>query len=257
MVLFLKLLQLDLNLNNLFLSFILLVFSCNYVKSDFSILEFSITNNMFNDFASLDLLVDIAYNMMLPNFDLVIIKNLNDKEDLDLINNRVSFGIFKNAYFIRQNNNSSISVLSKENIKIRILDFVKGFHQYRLGVLIAFIFKDHQYAIVVFNFDEEIAGNLDFSIVDDQIRYLHCRYDTLFFILYKYELSLLDILIKNGFFSLVYDSINPIHIINAIDSRVYSKFSALISLHSLIYVILSYLYNDFCMDSFPKSILIK
>ncbi|WP_255571090.1 hypothetical protein [Borrelia sp. HM] len=243
-------------MKNLFLSFSLLVFSCNYVKSDFSILEFSITN-VPNDSASLDLLVDVAYNMILPNFDLVIIKNLTNKEDLDLINNRVSFGNLKNAYFIRQNNNSSISILSKENIKITVLDFVKGFYQYRLGVIIDFIFKDCQYAIVVFNFDEEIYDNLDFSIVDDQIKYLNCRYDNLLFILYKDELSLLDILIKNGFFSLIYDSINPIHIINTIDSRVYSKFSAQISFRSLIYVILSYLYNDFYIDSFPKSILIK
>ncbi|QFP41622.1 hypothetical protein F9Y90_00445 [Borrelia miyamotoi] len=250
MVLSLILLQLDLNLKNLFLSF--LVFSCDSVKSDFSILEFSVINSI-----ALNSLVDIAYNMILPDFDLVIIKNMSNKEELDLINNKVSFGSFENAYFIRQNNISSISILAKEDIKIQVLDFVKGFYQYRLGVLIDFIFKDYQYAIVIFNFDETIADDLDVSIIDEQVTYLSYRYDNLLFILDKYELSILDILIKNGFFSLIYDSINPIHIINTIDNRVYSKFSAQISLHSLVYVILSYLHNNFYIDSFPKSILIK
>ncbi|AHH09165.1 Hypothetical protein BPA_0128600 [Borrelia parkeri SLO] len=254
MVLSLKLLQLDLSLKNLFLS--LLVLSCSFPRRNFSILEFGITSFPKN-FTSLDTLVDVAYNMFLSGFDLVIIKNLGNKEELDLVNNRVSFGSFKNTYFIRQNNRSSISILAKEKIKIQILDFIEGLYEFRLGVVIDFMFKDHHYGIVVFNFDEEIANNLDIFILNDQITYLNYRYKNLLFILGKHELGMLDIIIRNGYFSLIYDSINPLHIINTIDDRVYSNFSAQISLHSLIYVILSYLYDDFYINSFPKSILIK
>ncbi|AHH12787.1 Hypothetical protein BHO_0900014 [Borrelia hermsii YBT] len=253
MVLSLRLLQLDLSLKNLFLSF--LVFSCSLSKRDFSILEFGVTSFPKN-FTSLNTLVDVAYNMLFSDFDLVFIKDLS-KEELDLINNKVSFASFKNAYFIRQNNNSSIGILAKEKIKIQILDFIEGLYEYRLGVVVDFIFKDRHYGIVVFNFDEDIADNLDIVIVDEQITYLNHRYENLLFILDKRELSVLDIVIRNGYFSLIYDSINPMHIINTIDDRVYSNFVAQIFLHSLDYVILSYLYDNFYINNFPKSIVIK
>ncbi|AAX17255.1 hypothetical protein BH0758 [Borrelia hermsii DAH] len=253
MVLSLRLLQLDLSLKNLFLSFLML--SCSLSKRDFSILEFGVTSFPKN-FISLNTLVDVAYNMFFSDFDLVLIKDLS-KEELDLINNKVSFASFKNAYFIRQNNNSSIGILAKEKIKIQILDFIEGFYEYRLGVVVDFIFKDRHYGIVVFNFDEDIADNLDIAIVDEQITYLNHRYENLLFILDKRELSVLDIVIRNGYFSLIYDSINPMHIINTIDDRVYSNFVAQIFLHSLDYVILSYLYDNFYINNFPKSIVIK
>lgn len=79
------------------------------------------------------------------------------------------------------------------------------------------MFKDHYYGIVVFNFDEEIANNLDIFILDDQITYLNYRYENLLFILGKREFGMLDVIIRNGYFSLIYDSINPLYIINTID----------------------------------------
>ncbi|BDU62576.1 hypothetical protein BOFE_01160 [Candidatus Borrelia fainii] len=219
-------------------------------------MEFGITS-LPKNFISLDTLVDVAYNMFLSDFDLVIIKNLDNKEELDLVNNRVSFGSFKNSYFIRQNNASSIGILAKEKIKIQILGFIEGFYECRLGVVVDFMFKDHHYGIVIFNFDEEIANNVDICILDDQITYLNYRYKNLLFILGKRELGMVDIIIKNGYFSLIYNSINPLHIVNTIDDRVYSNFSAQISFRSLIYVVLSCLYDDFYINNFPKSILIK
>lgn len=254
MVLSLKLLQLDLNLKNLFLS--LLALSCSIPKRNFSILEFGVTSLSKNS-TSLNTLVDVAYNIFLSDFDLVIIKNLRNKEELNLVNNKVAFGSFENAYFIRQNNNSSISILAKEKIEIKILDFIKGLYEYRLGMVVDFVFNNFHYGIVVFNFDEEIVDNLDIAIVGEQITYLSFRYKNLLFILDKSELSILDMVIKNGYFSLIYNAINPMHIINAIDDRVYSNFSAQVSLHSLIYVVLSYLYDNLYINNFPKSILIE
>ncbi|ETZ18958.1 hypothetical protein BDCR2A_00931 [Borrelia duttonii CR2A] len=249
-----RLLLLDLNLRNLFLS--LLVLSCSFPKRDFSILEFSVINFQKN-LISINALVDIAYNLSFFDFDLVIVKNLKNKEELDLINNKVAFGDFQNAYFIGQNDILSISILSKEKIKIQILDLIEGFYACRLGVVVDFVFKDRHYGIVIFNFDEKIANNLDIDLVNEQIKYLSYRYENLLFILDKSELILLDMIIKNGFFNLIYNSINPFYIINAISSKVYSNFVAQISIHSLRYVVLSYLYNNFYMSGLPKSILIK
>ncbi|WP_233275060.1 hypothetical protein [Borrelia anserina] len=241
-------------MRNLFLSF--LVLSCSSLKRDFSILEFGVAD-LPKHFTSLNVLVDVAYNMFLSDFVLVVIKDIGSREELDLINNRVAFGSFENAYFIRQNGRSSIGILSKEKVKIQVLDFIEGFYECRLGVVVDFMFKDHHYGIVIFNFDEKLADNLDISIVDDQITYLNYRYENLLFVLDKRELSILDMVIRNGCFNLVYDSTNPMHIINTIDDRVYANFSAQISLHALSYVILSYLYDNFYIDSLPKRILIK
>ncbi|WP_051374040.1 hypothetical protein [Borrelia persica] len=250
----LRLLRLDLNLRNLFLS--LLVLSCSFSKRNFNILEFSVANFPKN-LVSLNLLVDIAYNLFCSDFDLVIIKNLSNKEELDLVNNKVAFGDFQNAYFIRQNDILSIGLLAKEKIKIQILELIEGFYEYRLGVVVDFMFKDRNYGIVVFNFDEKIADNLDIAIINEQIKYLSRRYENLLFILNKSELVLLNMIIRNGFFNLLYHSTSPFHIINVIDSKFCSNFAAQISLHSLMYVILSYLYDNFYIDGFPKSILIE
>ncbi|WP_242400569.1 hypothetical protein [Borrelia crocidurae] len=183
-------------MRNLFFS--LLVLSCSFPKRDFSILEFSVINFQKN-LISINALVDIAYNLSFFDFDVVIVKNLKNKEELDLINNKVAFGDFQNAYFIGQNDILSISILSKEKIKIQILDLIEGFYAFRLGVVVDFVFKDRHYGIVIFNFDEKIANNLDIDLVNDQVKYLSYRYENLLFILDKSELILLDMIIKNGF----------------------------------------------------------
>ncbi|WP_238614520.1 hypothetical protein [Borrelia turcica] len=241
-------------MKNLFLS--LLILSCSSPKTEFSILEFSV-GNLNQNFASLNSLLDVAYNVFLSDFDLVIIKNLNSQEELDLVNNRVSFGSFKNSYFIGQNKNYSIGVLAKESVKIKILSFVEGFYEQRLGIVIDFKFKGSHYGIVIFNFNDEISNNLDISIVDDQVAYLNSQYENLIFILDKAELIILNVIVRKGFFILLQDSINPMSIINNVNYRIYSNFIAQISLHSLLYVLLSYLNDEFYLDNFPKNIVIK
>ncbi len=254
MVLSLRLLRLDLNLKNFFLS--ILILGCRLPKTDFSILEFSVVSPS-QHITSLNSLLDASYNFFLSDFDLVIIKNLNNKEELDLINNKVSFGSFKNAYFISQNKRYSISILAKEMVRVQILSYIEGLYDQRLGVVVDFAFKGHNYGIVIFNFSEEISADLDISIVEDQIAYLNYKYENLLFILNKLELVLLDVVIRSGFFSLVHDSMSQMHIINNINYRVYSNFQAQISLYTLIYVLLSYLYDSSSIDNFPKSIIIK
>ncbi len=64
-------------------------------------MELKVANLDLNDNSSQELL-DSAYNILNQSFDLIIIKNLENKNILDLINNRVLFGTFKNAYFIDQ-----------------------------------------------------------------------------------------------------------------------------------------------------------
>ena len=68
---------------------------------------------------------------------------------------------------------------------------------------------------------------------------------------------MLNVIVKKGFFILIQDSINPMSIINNVNYRIYSNFIAQISLHSLLYVLLSYLNDEFYLDNFPKSIVIK
>ncbi|UGQ17534.1 hypothetical protein [Borrelia sp. RT1S] len=239
-------------MRNLLLSFLIL--SCSSSKTEFSILEFSVAN-FDRNLASLNSLLDAAYSVFLSNFDLVIVKNLDSHEELDLINNRVSFGNFKMSYFVRQSNGYSISVLAKESVKVKILSFVEGIYLQKLGVVVDFVFKGNRYGIVVFNLNDEIMSDLD--VFSGQITYLNSQYENLIFILDKAELIMLDIIVKKGFFSLVQDSIDPIPIINNVNYRLYSNFIANVSFHSLFYFLLSYLNDESYLDSFPKSIVIK
>ncbi|UER67901.1 hypothetical protein LKV13_03880 [Borrelia sp. BU AG58] len=234
----------------------LLILSCRTSRTEFSILEFSVAS-FDQNLAALNSLLDVSYNVFLSDFDLVILKNLNGQEELDLINNRVSFGNFKKAYFISQNKRYSISVLAKETVRVKILSFVEGFYGQKIGVVVDFIFKGNNYGVVIFNFSDEVINNLDISVVDGQIAYLNSQYENLVFILDKTELVILDIIVKKGFFSLIQDSSIPIHIINIVNYMVYSNFVAHLSPHYLFYTLLSYLNDEFHLDNFPKSIVIK
>ncbi|WKC58293.1 hypothetical protein [Borrelia sp. P9F1] len=241
-------------MRNLLLSFLIL--SCNSSQTEFSILEFSVAS-FDRNLDSLNLLLDTAYNVSLSDFDLVIVKNLNSHKELDLINNRVSFGNFKMSHFIRQSNRYSISVLAKESVKVKILGFVEGSYAQKLGVVVDFIFKNNRYGIVVFNLNDEIINDLDISGFNGQIAYLNSQYENLIFILDRVELIMLDTIVRKGFFSLVQDSKDPMPIINNVNYRIYSNFTAYVSLHSLLYVLLSFLNDESYLDGFPKGIVIK
>ncbi len=81
MDLYLKLLKQSGNLKSLFLLSVLF-FSCNFVDIDFSVLELKVANLDLNDNSSQELL-DSAYNILNQSFDLIIIKNLENKNILD------------------------------------------------------------------------------------------------------------------------------------------------------------------------------
>ena len=116
MALSLRLLKLDLSLKNLFLS--LLILSCSSPKTKFSILEFSV-GSLNQNFASLNSLLDVAYNVFLSDFDLVIIKNLNSQEELNLINNRVSFGSLRIHILLVKTRTIPLVFLLKNRLRLR------------------------------------------------------------------------------------------------------------------------------------------
>lgn len=255
MDLYLKLLRQSANLKSLFLLSVLF-FSCNFVDINFSVLELKVANFNLNNNFSQDL-VDSAYNILNQGFDLIIIKNLENKNILDLINNRVLFGTFKNAYFINQGEGLSISILSKRKINIKVLSVMQDYDDLKLGLLVDFKFKDSRYGIVIYNLSNNFIKNPTSLQISEQILYLKTQMDKLMFILDESEFVIFDLLIKNGFFSLINDSNNISMLANKIDFRVFSKFFARVSLYSFMFVITDYLHGNYAIENFPQKIVIS
>ncbi len=255
MDLYLKLLRQSVNLKSLFLLSVLF-FSCNFVNIDFSVLELKVASFNLNDNFSQELL-DSAYNILNQSFDLIIIKNLEDKNVLDLINNRLLFRTFKNAYFIDQGKGLSVSILSKRKIKIKVLSVIQDYDDLKLGLLVDFKFKDNRYGIVIYNLSNDFIKNPTSLQISEQILYLKDQMDKLMFILDKSEFVIIDLLINNGFFSLINDSNNVSMLSNKIDFRVFSNFFARVSLYSFMFVITDYLHNNYSIENFPQKIVIN
>ncbi len=255
MDLYLKLLRQSINLKSLFLLSVLF-FSCNFVDIDFSILELKVANLDLNDNSSQELL-DSAYNILNQSFDLIVIKNLENKNILDLINNRVLFGTFKNAYFIDQGKGLSVSILSKRKINIKVLSAMQDYDDLKLGLLVDFKFKDNRYGIVIYNLSNDFIKNPTSLRINEQILYLKAQIDKLMFILDESEFIIFDLLIKNGFFSLINDSNNISMLANKINFRVFSNFFARASLYSFMFVIADYLYSNYAVENFPQKIVIN
>ncbi len=255
MDLYLKLLRQSGNLKSLFLLSVLF-FSCNFVDIDFSVLELKVANLDLNDNSSQELL-DSAYNILNQSFDLIIIKNLENKNILDLINNRVLFRTFKNAYFIDQGKGLSVSILSKRKINIKVLSVMQDYDDLKLGLLVDFKFKDNCYGIVIYNLSNDFIKNSTSLQINEQILYLKTQVDKLMFILDESEFIIFDLLIKNGFFSLINDSNNISMLANKINFRVFSNFFARVSLYSFMFVIADYLYSNYAVENFPQKIVIN
>ncbi|MGF7101335.1 hypothetical protein HNP70_000321 [Borreliella kurtenbachii] len=233
-----------------------LFFSCNFVDTDFSVLELKVANFNLNDDSSQGLL-DSAYNILSQSFDLIIIKNLENKNVLDLINNRVLFGTFKNAYFIDQGKELSVSILSKHKINIKVLSVMQNSCDLKLGLLVDFKFKSNHYGIVIYNLSKDFIKNPASLQINEQILYLKAQIDKLIFILDESEFVIFDLLIKNGFFSLINDSNNVSMLANKIDFRVFSNFFARVSLYSFMFVIADYLHSNYVIENFPQKIVIN
>ncbi len=255
MDLYLKLLKQSVNLKSLFLLSVLFV-SCNFIDIDFSVLEFKVADFNLND-NSFQELLDSAYNILDQSFDLIIIKNLENKNVLDLINNRVLFGTFKNAYFIDQGKGLSVSILSKRKINIKVLSVVQDYDNLKLGLLVDFKFKDKHYGIVIYNLSNDFIKHSASLQISEQILYLKVQMDKLMFILDESEFFIFDLLIKNGFFSLINDSNNISMLANKIDFRVFSNFFARVSLYSFMFAIADYLHNNYSIENFPQKIVIN
>ncbi len=255
MDLYLKLLKQSINLKSLFLLSVLF-FSCNFVDINFSVLELKVANFNLSNNSSQELL-DSAYNILNQRFDLIIIKNLENKNVLDLINNRVLFGTFKNAYFIDQGKGLSVSILSKRKINIKVLSVIQDYDDLKLGLLVDFNFKGNHYGIVIYNLSNDFIKNPTSLQISEQILYLKAQIDKLMFILDESEFIIFDLLIKNGFFSLINDSNNISMLANKIDFRVFSNFFARVSLYSFMFVIADYLHSHYVIENFPQKIVIS
>ncbi len=255
MDLYLKLLRRSFNSKSLFLLSVLF-FSCNFVDIDFSILELKVANLNLSNNSSQELL-DSAYNILNQSFDLIIIKNLKNKDVLDLINNRVLFRTFKNAYFINQGEGLSVSILSKRKINIKVLSVMQDYDYLKLGLFVNFEFKGNNYGIVIYNLSNDFIKNSASLQISEQILYLKSQMDKLMFILDESEFVIFDLLIKNGFFSLINDSSNISMLANKIDFRVFSNFFAKVSLYSFMFVIVDYLYSNYVIENFPQKIVIN
>lgn len=255
MGLYLKLLRQSINLKSLF-PLSVLFFSCNVVDTDFSVLEFKVANFNLNDDFSQGLL-DSAYNILNRSFDLIIIKNLKNKNVLDLINNRVLFRAFKNAYFIDQGSGLSVSILSKRKINIKVLSVMQDSCDLKLGLLVDFKFENNHYGIVIYNLSKDFIKSIANLQISEQILYLKAQMDKLMFILDESEFVIFDLLIKNGFFSLINDSNYTSMLANKIDFRVFSNFFARVSLYSFMFVIVDYLHSNYVVENFPQKIVIN
>nr|WP_267924385.1 hypothetical protein [Borreliella garinii] len=203
-------------------------------------MELKVANLDLNDNSSQELL-DSAYNILNQSFDLIIIKNLENKNILDLINNRVLFGTFKNAYFIDQG-------------KGRVM---QDYDDLKLGLLVDFKFKDNCYGIVIYNLSNDFIKNSTSLQINEQILYLKTQIDKLMFILDESEFIIFDLLIKNEFFSLINDSNNISMLANKINFRVFSNFFARVSLYSFMFVITDYLYSNYSVENFPQKVVIN
>ncbi|WPM06284.1 hypothetical protein QIA41_00445 [Borreliella sinica] len=223
---------------------------------DFIVLELKVANFNLNDYSSQELL-DSAYNILNQSFDLIIIKNLENKNVLDLINNRVLFGTFKNAYFIDQGKGLSISILSKRKINIKVLSAMQDYDDLKLGLLVDFTFKDNRYGIVIYNLSNDFINNFTSLQINDQISYLKAQMNKLMFILDESEFIIFDLLIKNKFFSLINDSSEISMLTNKIDFKVFSNFFARVSLCSFMFVIMDYLHSNYIIENFPQKIVIN
>ncbi|WNY69978.1 hypothetical protein [Borreliella andersonii] len=233
-----------------------LFFSCNVVGTDFSVLELKVANSNLNDDFFQGLL-DSAYNILNQSFDLIVIKNLENKNVLDLINNRVLFRTFKNAYFIDRGRGLSVSILSRHKINIKVLSVMQDFCDLKLRLLVDFKFKNNHYGIVIYNLSKDFIKSLTNLQVSEQILYLKAQINKLMFVLDESEFVIFDLLIKNGFFSLINDSSNISMLANKIDFRVLSKFFARVSLYSFMFVILDYLHSNYVIENFPQKIVIN
>ncbi|APS99035.1 hypothetical protein Bmayo_03820 [Borreliella mayonii] len=219
-------------------------------------MELKVANFNLNDNSSQELL-DSAYNILNQSFDLIIIKNLENKNVLDLINNRILLKTFKNAYFIDQGNELSVSILSKRQINIKVLSVMQDSCDSKLGLLVDFKFKGNHYGIVIYNLSNDFIKNPTSLQISEQILYLKAQIDKLMFILDESEFVIFDLLIKNGFFSLINDSDNIPMLANKIDFRVFSNFFAKVSLNSFMFVITDYLHSNYVIENFPQKIVIN
>ncbi|WKC82072.1 hypothetical protein QIA27_04345 [Borreliella tanukii] len=218
---------------------------------ELKVANFNLNDNSFQE------LLDSAYNILDQSFDLIIIKNLENKNVLDLINNRVLFGTFKNAYFIDQGKGLSVSILSKRKINIKVLSVMQDCEDLKLGLLVDFKFKDKRHGIVVYNLSNNFINNTISLQISEQILYLKAKVDKLMFILDESEFVIFDLLIKNGFFSLINDSNNISMLANKIDFRVFSNFFARVSLYSFMFAIADYLHSNYTIENFPQKIVIN
>ncbi|WKC81157.1 hypothetical protein [Borreliella tanukii] len=218
---------------------------------ELKVANFNLNDNSFQE------LLDSAYNILDQSFDLIIIKNLENKNVLDLINNRVLFGTFKNAYFIDQGKGLSVSILSKRKINIKVLSVMQDCEDLKLGLLVDFKFKDKRHGIVVYNLSNDFINNTISLQISEQILYLKAKVDKLMFILDESEFVIFDLLIKNGFFSLINDSNNISMLANKIDFRVFSNFFARVSLYSFMFAIADYLHSNYTIENFPQKIVIN
>ncbi|WKC80243.1 hypothetical protein [Borreliella tanukii] len=218
---------------------------------ELKVANFNLNDNSFQE------LLDSAYNILDQSFDLIIIKNLENKNVLDLINNRVLFGTFKNAYFIDQGKGLSVSILSKRKINIKVLSVMQDCEDLKLGLLVDFKFKDKRHGIVVYNLSNDFINNTTSLQISEQILYLKAKVDKLMFLLDESEFVIFDLLIKNGFFSLINDSNNISMLANKIDFRVFSNFFARVSLYSFMFAIADYLHSNYTIENFPQKIVIN
>ncbi|AJA90660.1 hypothetical protein OY14_03795 [Borreliella chilensis] len=219
-------------------------------------MEFKAANFNLNDNSSQELL-DSAYNILNQSFDLIVIKNLENKHVLDLINNRVLFGAFKNAYFIDQGKGFSIGILSKRKINIKVLSVMQDYDDLKLGLFVNFKFKDNHYGLVIYNLNNDFIKNPPSLQINEQILHLKAQIDKLMFILDGSEFVIFDVLSKNGFFSLIHDSSNISMLANKIDFRVFSNFFASVSLYSFMFIITDYLHSNYAIENFPQKIVIN
>ncbi len=134
---------------------------------------------------------------------------------------------------------------------------MQDYDDLKLGLLVDFKFKDNRYGIVIYNLSNNFIKNPTSLQINEQILYLKAQIDKLMFILDEFEFIIFDLLIKNGFFSLINDSNNISMLANKINFRVFSNFFARVSLYSFMLVIADYLYSNYAVENFPQKIVIN
>ncbi len=134
---------------------------------------------------------------------------------------------------------------------------MQDYDDLKLELLVDFKFKDNCYSIVIYNLSNDFIKNSTSLQINEQILYLKTQIDKLMFILDESEFIIFDLLIKNGFFSLINDSNNISMLANKINFRVFSNFFARVSLYSFMFVIAEYLYSNYAVENFPQKIVIN